>query len=230
MDITKIKGQHLSSVIAGHNECQSCGYVGREGDWTLIGFPCPNCKKPSDGGRMFFHVGILSTINLIQEFYHADSSQTDDHLAVKGHHLAVVIFFCTLLEVLLEDFLREFMFKEGLKANVQERLLKDNLFPRRRVEKLFPALAGKTWKDAIAEAGAEVDRKPNPTIQEALDFYLKANTARNKCLHGGNKWAIGHQMSWKCLRHTPPLLDLFAWLHNRYVAEAGFVLSHPKAP
>ncbi len=82
---------------------------------------------------------------------------------------------------------------------------------------VFPVLAREKWKNVI-DAAARAH--PKMDYQGALDFFLKAVSARNRFLHPpDNKWAIGLDMPRQCLRQTPTLLSLFVWMHNRYVAK-----------
>jgi len=215
VDITEIKDQHLGALIADHCECSFCGIVDRDPERTRVGYPCPNCKREGDGGETYFHLGIVSTINLIQEFYHTPGKH--DLYSVGSHKLAVVVFFCTLVETLLENILRERMCAQKIHGQVQERLLSDNLTSKQRTNKLFPALFNNTWKEAVAKAARA---QPKMDYPGTLDYFLKVVKARNRFLHPpGSKWAIGLDMPRQCLRRIPSLLGLFVWLHNHYVAK-----------
>lgn len=216
VDIVNIKTQPLSGIIADYCECEHCRIVDRDRDRELVGHPCQHCGAAGRGGQTYFHLGVLSVINLIQEFYHTPSKNSDG-VSVDSHKLAVVVFFCTLVETLLENLLREIMAAKKIDDRIQERLLVDNMTSRQRVEKLFPALAGEKWKAAVAAAERA---HPKMKYQAALEFFVEAADARNKFLHPpGNQWAIGLKMPSQCLRTMPTLLSLFAWLHNRYIAK-----------
>lgn len=204
--ITKVKGQNLSTLIANHCECAHCGIVDRDPNRIRVGYPCPHCKKEGDGGETYFHFGILSAINLMQEFHQTSKD---------SHKLAVVVFFCTLVEALLENLIREQMCAQKISGKVQERLLSDNLRSEQRVNKLFPALFNATWKEAVAKAARA---HPKMDYTGTLDFFLKVVKVRNKVLHPpGSRW-IPLDMPQQCLRRTPALLELFVWLHNYYIA------------
>ena len=216
MDISKINIQLLSTLIAHHCECGNCHIVDNDSNRQRVGYPCPNCGVKGNGGQTYFHLGIISMINLMQEFYHTKKPST---ISVDSHKLAVVVFFCTLVETLLENLLREAMISQKIPGTVQDRLLWDNMTGKQRTEKLFPALFNHTWKQAISEANRA---QPKMDYKVTLNFFLKAVEARNKFLHPpGNKWAIRLDMPRQCLNHTPVLISLFVWLHNRYIADTS---------
>lgn len=215
MDITKIKDQRLSTRIAAHCECAHCYIVDLDSNRDRVGYPCPHCGIAGDGGQTYFHLGILSMIDLMQEFYHT-LPKMSSAASVDPHKLATVVFFCSLAEALLENIIRERMCMQKIQVPVQERLLSDNLTSKQRTEKLFPVLFSDTWKEAILKAKRA---QPRMDYVGTLDFFLKAVKARNKFLHPpGNRWAIGLNMPGQCLRATPVLLELFVWLHNHYIA------------
>lgn len=220
MDITTIKNQRLSTLLTDYCECESCHIVDRDPNRSKRGSPCPRCGVKGDGGEVYFHMGIRSSIDLMQELYHTPSrSGTGLGHLVASHHLAVIVFFCTMVESLIENLLREIMIAQDLPSAVQERLLSDNLTSKQRVDKLFPTLVDEKWNDAIS-AAIRAHQGKRTDIKAALDFFLKAVRARNRFLHPpGNKWAIGLDMPRQCLRQTPTLLVLFVWLHNRCVAK-----------
>jgi len=153
----------------------------------------------------------------MQEIYHSGPTPRRGHEspapARHDHRLAVVIFFCTLGEVLLEHFLREAMMALDLPSAVQDRLLADNLYAKQRLEKVFPTVTGTKWKAAMAQLAPA----QQPLYSNTVEFYLDAVEARNRFLHDGNKWAIPEEMPEKCIRAISPLVSLFVALHNSIV-------------
>lgn len=218
VDILNVKRQRLSAVIADYCECESCHVVDRDLDRMQVGQPCQRCGiREGEGGYTYFHMGILSTIDLMQDLYHTPAKSGNTGLSVESHHLAVVVFFCTFVETLIENLIREIMDDKRLPVEIQEKLLWDNQNTGQRVEKLFPILAGEKWKTAVAAVSAKNKR---PNFEETLKYCREVQQARNKFLHPpGNKWAISLGMAQKCLRQAPVLLELFVRLHNRYIAK-----------
>jgi len=152
MKISEVTRQSLSTLVADFQVCQFCGIVDRDHGRAKVGYPCPNCGERSKGGLEHFGLPIHALINLMQESFHQKPTQSS-RLPISGnaHKLAVVIYFCTLGEVLLEHFLRELMDALRLPASVQNRILVDNLFSKERVERVFPSLVGEKWNAVIKE-------------------------------------------------------------------------------
>ena len=225
VDLLEIRNQRLSTLLSDFMICLSCGIVDRDQERMKVGHPCPRCRVPGQGARGYFPISVNSLIDLMQEFYHMKQEADSDEAPIakqKGNHqLAVVFFFCTLGEVLLENFLKRFMSQGGLSRLIQERLLNDNIFVKQRVEKLFPALTGVRWKVAVKtlSKGKQLD------YVKTTEFYESVVEKRNLFLHKGNKWAIPKDMPEKCLRQIWSMLNLFVALHNKYVA--GQPVSRP---
>jgi len=159
---------------------------------------------------------VDALINLMQESFHQKPRQTKSgHSLVRDnvHQLAVVIYFSTLGEVLLEHFLRELMWAFQIPTGVRERVLNDNLFSRERVEKVFPSLVNEKWNAVIKE----LSKNSKLDYEKTVKFYLQVVNARNQFLHRGSKWAISKSMPEECMEEIWSLMNLYVKLHNRYV-------------
>lgn len=216
MDILEIRSQRLSTLLADFIICESCGIVDRDQERSRVGYECSSCGIPSHGATYYFPISVSSLIDLMQEFYHSKKqeatplSEAPAKQKESNHQLAVVIFFCTLGEVLLQHFLEQCMCKMGLPHEIQDRLLNDNLFVKQRVEKLFPTLTGVKWNETVAM----LSERGELDYVETTEFYQRTSRARNEFLHRGNKWAIPQGMPEQCIRHIWPLVCLFVELHN----------------
>jgi hypothetical protein len=94
-----------------------------------------------------------------------------------------------------------------------EIILNDNQTHSSKMNSLFPALVGVTWKKAITEIN-----KSDEIDYAATDKYVKqVADARNAFLHKGQKYAINAEMPEACLNNIWPLLNIFVALHNKYV-------------
>jgi len=211
----------LGLLLADFHICEYCHIVDRDSNRILVGHPCTNCGNPSPSGRTFFSLSVHSLIDLMQEFFHKDQikqSETEDGLphgvsGKKNAKIAVVIFFATLREVLFESLLYNLMIAQHLPGSVCKRLFTDSPMHKQRLDKLFPALAGITWKKAISAVNSKCDLD----YIELDGFVERIVNARNKFLHKGSKYAISADMAEECLRHIWPLLNLHVFLHNEYV-------------
>jgi len=219
MDITEVTTQPLSMLLADFFVCDGCGIVDRDQGRCLQGHPCSACRDPSRGGHSYWGIRIDALIDLIQEAYHRPEPPGRGPLlnvAVASHKLAVVIFFCTLGEVLLDHLLVECMLALRIPPQVRDRLLEDNLSAKQRVDRLFPTLAGTTWRKAVSN----LDQGSTLGSSATVAFYLEVVEHRNTLLHSGSVWAVRPEMPDECLRRIWPLLNLFAALHNAFVHPA----------
>lgn len=190
--------------------------VDRDSERGRVGHPCAHCGAKSEGGLSYFGLPVNALINLMQESFHQKPRLTRGGRALAkddAHRLAVVIYFCTLGEVLLDHFLREVMHALQIPAGAQERILSDNLFSRERVEKVFPSLVGEKWKTVIKELSV----KSKLDYEKTVKFYLEVVNARNLFLHRESKWAVPKDMPEGCMEEIWPLMNLYVVLHNRYV-------------
>src|SRR4051794_18096927 len=105
----------------------------------------------------------------MQESFHQEPTRSDRSLiGGNANKLGVVVYFCTLGEVLLEHFLRELMCALQLPTGVRDRILNDNLFSKERVEKVFPSLVGEKWNAVVKE----LCKSSKLDYEETVRFYL----------------------------------------------------------
>ena len=215
-DVTTVANQRLSSLFADFLICDSCLAVERVQMQGTSDMQCLYCNHPIKSGSTYFPLSIHNLIDMMQEFYHMDNGTPPSSPIDRGNHkLAVVIFFCSLGEVLLQHFLEHSMEVLNLPRRIRKRLLNDNLYPKQRVEKLFPDLTGKKLKATLKEMSATIELDYTKT----LEFYLQALKVRNIFLHEGNKYAIPSSMPQDCLKNIWPMISMFVRLHNRFVAK-----------
>lgn len=222
MNLLEIRHQKLSTLLSDFVICQSCEIVDRDHERMMVGYKCPRCGVAGSGARSYFTMSVHSLIDLMQEFFHLKQMPDEDfeiHSPQNegNHQLAVVILFCTLVEVLLQHFLERLMSSIGLSPMIQERLLNDNMNVQQRVQKLFPALTNAKWKETIEKLSERV----NLDYIKTIEFYKQASEKRNYFLHRGNKWAIPKDMPEKCLLEIWPIVNLFVSLHNKFIAKGS---------
>lgn len=216
MNVIDIKSQRLSSLLTAHNICQNCHVVDMDNRRSRVGYICPVCKAPSKGGMMYFNLSVHALINLMQEAYHSESkalsNDTQDD-RVRAHDVAVVLFFCTLRELLLNNLIKELCHAQKIPQPIYERLLSDNKFHMQRQDQLLPALTGIKWREALQK----LKNKNSPDYVKLDDFIIKAVKARNSFMHKGYKWSIPKSMGKECIQNTRPLITLYVELHNYFV-------------
>jgi len=218
MDVTDIKTQQLGLVLDNFYICQKCHIVDTDHDRSEVGHLCSKCGEPSRAGHCYFSISVNSLINLMQEFYHAKHRITDEDSIYElqdadNAKVAVIIFFTTFREVLMDNFLRQMEIALDLPESVSGRLFSDNRTYYKKMNKLFPSLTGMKWKKAIAE----INNKDNIDYQKVDRFVERVVRVRNDFLHTGIKYAIKQEMTEECLQYTLPLLNLYVALHNKFV-------------
>jgi len=207
----------LSIHLANFIMCDYCYIVDRDIKRLRVGHKCSNCGNAGTA-ISYFNISVLSLIDLIQEFYSTDIIFKEEEFNTGQRdiniRLAVVIFFCSLIEVLLHHFLVQFMIiKTGKSEKEREKLLNDNISISKKINNLFPSLTGDKWEEAICKINNNVELD----YAETSDFCIRAKDARNTFLHKGYKRAIPKDMPEECIKQIWSLLSLFVALHNEYV-------------
>jgi hypothetical protein len=200
--------------------CGVCKHVAGGEDELQPHESCPVCGSAAGAGVFrYFKTPVLGLIDLMDELYNlAPRVPESSHLAIErhaesNHQVAVVVFFCALGEALLAHLLQELMDAMQLPVPIREHLLASSPFAQQRVERLFPALSGSSWTEAISTL-SERDKANHRAV---FDFYLEANRKRNDLLHGACTWGIEEEFPLECMNKIGPLVDLFVSLHNRCV-------------
>lgn len=173
------------------------------------------------GGTLgYFMLSVSTTADLIGELHplpDLNNIEPEAQVVVtkESHDLALLVFFCTLGEILLQHFLQRCMANQNIPVKIQDRLLEDNLYVKQRIEKLFPMLTGDKWSQAIQK----VTEDSHEDYGKTVEFYIEANSKRNQLLHLGNKWIVPSGFATECFDNTAPLVKLFVELHNEYLAK-----------
>lgn len=213
-----LKHGKLQTIAMQYDICLHCRIVDTSMSRMLVGTPCPTCRRASEGGMMFFDSTPLTIIDLLQEAYcaipvKADASQLFSSPPELAHTAAVVIFFCILRETLLERFLSSVMRALDLPEAIQDRLSADNHQHMQRLQKLFPALVGINWDEAIDQVQADTSESLTK-----LDTFLKrVSNVRNTFVHKGFDFRMEQSLAKECLENVSPMLLFFTLLHNRFV-------------
>src|ERR1700690_2876089 len=191
--------QSWTDFIHDYYYCQSCGLVDRDVDRMQVGHPCKRCGARSPAALSYFDMTIAAVADLIGDLYPlldpsslAQTDQVVNH--PESNRLGVLVFFCTLGEVLLEHFLQRCMVNMKIPRKLQQKLLNDNLFAKQRISQLFPILVNASWADAVKVAS----HNSGIDFQTTVKFYLEATEKRNLLLHLGNKWAVPPDMAKGC--------------------------------
>jgi hypothetical protein len=217
-EILDISNQSFSSLLVNFQICRECAIVDLDHNRIRGGYVCPVCKKPGKYGMLYFHIGIHSLIDLIQESYNSKKIISDDDeikvdVDSRAHYLSIVIFYITLREVLLQNFMDEIVFIKKIPKSIYDRLLLDNRNYSQKQNNVFKALLNMSWEDAVRKANEE-----DEIDYLALNNLLKkAVDARNKFLHEGSQYSITKELAEDCILNIWPLINLYVRFHNDYV-------------
>lgn len=198
--------------------CRDCCIAGVFLDADSPEVPCPVCGSKKGVGLLFYDLDILIMVDLVQESYQSisnfdDTNQKGVSRADRAHIASVLVFFCTLKEMLLDRFLGHLMHAHKLPEGVRKRLLADNITHTQKLRRLLPSLTGVKWPEILAT----FPKKDNENFTQ-LDLILEETaSARNDLVHEGLYLVAKPSIATKCITHEMPLLDLFVQLHNSYV-------------
>ncbi len=211
-----VRRRQLSTIAGEYYQCTECR-IADQFRRNLAGTICPTCQKQSDHGLSFFDLSVLAMIDLLQEAYRAIPKQSKDDPdqleGVDSHSASVLIFYCIIRELLLIRFTTALMVALDLPLSVQERLQADSDTHTARLFKLFPALTGIKWEEALKAL-------PSRGGQDwlALNQFLKeVSEKRNKFMHDGLFFKAGRNDADDCIKNLFPLLELFIELNNVFV-------------
>ena len=217
MEIYDYKNQKISRMVVSYFICDHCNYVESNLKLMEVGTLCKNCGHPSIGGKAFFKLQIYSLIDLIQEFYNLESNDMleSSSLYDKGDKkkFAIVIFYTTIGEILLDQFLENLMDHKIVPVDLQDKLFSDYQSLPKKLE-LY-----KTFTKSEIKKDAESLSDNSYNFKEIISSYIKIRDARNKFLHKGYSSAISSDMPQKCLEQIFGLLKFFVSLNNKYIVQ-----------
>jgi hypothetical protein len=207
----------LNFIIGEWQKCEFCRIVDKDRNRSRFGYECPVCSKPSKGGVMYFEISVHLTIDLIVEAFttehKVEHEGTEYEYITNTHFISVLLFFCTLREILLNGLIRELCWGLKLPEGVYNRLIKDNKFYIQKQNDLFPSLTGEKWLDALTKLSNSSEYnyvELNKRIKELSDL-------RNEFVHKGKGFHIDEQVANNCVDSIEPLIILYVELHNLFV-------------
>jgi hypothetical protein len=209
-----------TDFLLGYYICPSCEIVDRDKDRAIVDHPCSRCGNPSSGGIAYFDRTLCTIADFIAELYPMPDLDSPPSIGPfsnppESHRLAILIFFCTMGEMLLQQFLEPCIFRSGLSPKIQKSLLQDILHPLDHIKQLFPILTGATWQQAVTAAS----KHAKSDFRSTLVIHILASKKRNQLLHLGNKMAVSPKLAKQCFDHMAPLIKLFVVLHNIYIVK-----------
>ncbi len=172
-------------------QCQSCRKVFGTGEGLT---PCPNCGSEDKSMRDFIKGrNALILFGKIRDFFISNEKEM------------VVILFCILFEVLVNNFFMSFLKAKNTPFKEIEKFLQKKITISTKVNKTFEKFVGEKFEDAI-----------KPTKHK--DFYANWNDIkdkRNNFIHGLSSGVSDDdcKLAWKLTVNSS---ELFAFLNNKF--------------
>lgn len=130
----------------------------------------------------------------------------------RGERELIVILFCTMFEVMVEDFVDLLMTRLSIPKDTREFILQRKIpGVKARLDDLFPGLVGKSFKRITRDT-------------EFADFYErwdKVRAERNEFLHSEHG-RISQGDAQAAIDLIEPCFRLFVWLNNTVTVEARY--------
>lgn len=209
--LSEIDWQELSTLVCDHFICKNCGVIYRDATlqkWNL----CKHCNTPIESHRYAFSLNNIPVlVNLVQQAYHSQSP-TGHSSAPQGQDVGTVLFYCSLREALLNNFIVTNLRIRNIDEALISRMLDDNKLASQKFGGLFTSIIGTKWKDAISDLSrtrAKDYMAVSKLMQDAADL-------RNEFLHEGDAWGINRDFAKRCVDSLGQLVSMFVELHNEY--------------
>lgn len=207
--LSEIDSQTLDTLVCDHLICKDCGMIYRY-DFRL-GYQCKHCNAPSEGGRVAFHINIHVLVNLVQQAYHSQSP-TGHSTGPQGQDVGTVLFYCSLREALLNNFIVTNLRTRNIDEVLISRMLDDNKLASQKFGRLFTSVIGTKWEDAISD----LSRTRDKDYMAVSKLMKDAADLRNEFLHEGDAWGINRDFAKRCVDSLGQLVSMFVELHNEY--------------
>jgi RNA polymerase subunit RPABC4/transcription elongation factor Spt4 len=219
------QSHHLVNLACNYRVCRKCRFVNKTSVAHTQNITCPSCGFEDSSTPFFFDFSIFIVIDLMQEAYRTSLVIPDASLilgisAKSAQNASVVIFFCTIKELLLERFLSNLLRCFSMPTSLIRKIETDHNIHSKRLNKLFPALIGQNWQDVIASLSSSEHDYVSLNI-----FIERVVKERNNLLHEGDHFGMDNDIAKECLDNFVPMLDLFVLLHNCYThaISKGFI-------
>ena len=212
---------NLDGIVGRWQQCTSCKIVDTDRGRSTVGHPCQTCNKPSNGGDMYFDSSVHLVVDLIEEAASSEHTikypDTAMEYSENTHFVSVLLFFCTLREILLNNLIRQLCLDQSISNEIYDRLRMDNRLYTQKQDRLFPSLTKVKWTAAIAT----LDNKSDFDFQKLNADLKRFSDLRNKFAHEGHGFEIDKSTCEECVLSIEPLIHLYVDLHNAFVHKQG---------
>jgi hypothetical protein len=209
--LSEIDSQELITLVCNHFICKNCGVIYRDATlpkWNL----CKHCNAPIGTPQYAYSINKIPVlVNLVQQAYHS-KSRTGHSIAPQGQNVGTVLFYCSLREALLNNFIVTNLRTRNIDEALISKMLDDNKLASQKFGGLFTSVIGTKWKDAISD----LSRTRAKDYMAVSELMQDAAELRNEFLHEGDAWRINRDFAKRCVDSLGQLVSMFAELHNEY--------------
>jgi len=213
-----VENHSLSRLASDYKKCKKCSHVLNLGPHSST-YTCRICGLENQIPYPFLDLNLLIMVDLMQDSYITATTLQPESpnftVPVEQARLAsVVVYFCTVKELLLHRFISHFLAEFPLPVSFLESWDNHYFTDSQRREELLPSLVGMSW-DKLSDSLSD----PQNQFKTMSAFLKKASVSRNNLLHEGNSFDIDPYLAKACLENFLPLMEFYARLNNKYVHE-----------
>ena len=195
--------------------CEFCKIVDKDRSRSTVGHICSVCGIPSKGGHMYFGASVYLIVDLIKNAFTSEHkvehSDTSLEYKLNTHYISVLLFFCTLRELL--SLITDLCISQKIPENIYDLITSDNKLHIQKQDKLFKSLTGSTWSSALKE----IDETTSSNYAELNKKVQKLVDLRNHFAHKGSSWDINEDTGIECIANISQLIKMYVELNNKYV-------------
>lgn len=166
---------------------------------------------------MYFDTSVYIIVDLIKEAitseHNVENPGTFLEYELNTHYISVLLFFCTLRELLLNSLITDLCTQQNIPENIYNRLISDNKLHVQKQDKLFKSLTGSKWVAALSELDKDKNNK-YVALNEKIKTLVEL---RNSFAHKGDTWDINKEVGIKCVTYIPQIINMYVDLNNKYV-------------
>ncbi len=210
-ELAEIDSQAASTLVCDFIICGRCGRVDQGKSRLVVNSNCPACQQQAGFAELYYSVNIRVLVDLVQQTFHSNAPLKSVY-GPQAPNIGTILLFCTLREALLNHFLQRLLFAQRVPVPIIKKLFDDNKLANQKF-KLFQAVVGKEWNEAVSVASTT----ENCNFAQISDLMKVSAEIRNKFMHEARGWDATREVATDCVNGLKPLFNLFVVLHNIYI-------------
>ena len=206
----------LAIIATAFIECPVCLYAQRLNQ-SPGGHLCSNCKEISSSNKLYFDLRVPMFIDHVVEAYNSiDPERESQENVIPPHSFAsVVLFYCTLREVLISHLVNRLAAKDKIPNLVLAKLLKSYSSQRQKTEQLIPSFTKVKWAKMIEGATKADGLEYAKHERISVELIRK----RNAFIHDGALFEMDRESTDQAISEIKNLVRIFVCFNNAYVSD-----------